>query len=80
MRLVILMKEKAIGRNWNNELVVDAYPQSYKAIGYLGRLYEKNNDKENAKLFFGKALLKAQTTNPQNPFSCWRYWILLVKE
>ena len=49
------------------QLVTDAYPESYEAVGLLGRLHEKNNDKNNAALYFGKALQMAKTIEHKTP-------------
>ena len=49
------------------KLVANAYPESYKAIGLLGRLYEKNNDKVNAFLYYTKALQRVQNIDVKSP-------------
>ncbi len=63
------------------QLVTDAYPESYEAVGLLGRLYEKNKDKKNAALYFGKALDMAKKMEYKTPsvFEDIEYYVEKVK-
>lgn len=49
------------------ELVTETYPESYKAVGLLGRLYEKNMDKQHALVYFGKALEMSKKIEHKSP-------------